>query len=61
MPQDYPFKPPALTVVTPCYHYAVSSPGGKLCLPALTDGWSPVSTMTRVLKQVRVDVLLATA
>jgi len=51
LPRDYPFSPPALTVVTPCYHYAVSSPGGKLCLPTLFDRWSPAYTVALVLKE----------
>ena len=47
-PTDYPFTPPAVRIVTPIYHYAVSSQGG-VCLDILRDAWSPALTFGKVL------------
>ena len=50
-PGDYPFKPPLVKVVTPIYHYAVSTQGG-LCLDVLRDAWSPAFNLSKVLKSL---------
>jgi ubiquitin-protein ligase/Mg-chelatase subunit ChlD len=47
-PATYPFVAPRLQIVTPVYHYAVSS-DGKVCLPILGSEWSPAKNMKHVL------------
>jgi ubiquitin-protein ligase/Mg-chelatase subunit ChlD len=53
IPVSYPMAPPRVTVVTPIYHYAVSTQG-KFggCLPVLQAQWSPASTVAMVLDQL---------
>jgi len=54
-PANFPFSPPRLWFVTEMYHYAVST-SGDVCLEELKDGWSPASTLGKVL--VSLEALL---
>jgi ubiquitin-protein ligase/Mg-chelatase subunit ChlD len=51
LPRDYPYIAPKLNLVTPIYHYAVSTQG-SLCLPLLKDEWSPARNLSDVLGAV---------
>jgi len=57
-PNDYPFKPPRLTFVTPIYHYAVSGQGA-ICSDVLRDRWSPALTFMSCLSSVYEDLMNA--
>jgi ubiquitin-conjugating enzyme E2 C len=49
-PPDYPFRPPAVTFVTPCYHPNVEPKvGGYVCLDILREQWSAVLSLSSVL------------
>jgi hypothetical protein len=46
LPQDYPFKPPRIDMVTPIYHPSVSR--GRFSLDVLSHMWNPALTVRRV-------------
>lgn len=48
IPDSYPFAPPSLKLVTPIYHYAVST-AGEICLELLKRDWSPAKTISKLL------------
>lgn len=51
VPEAYPFSPPSLRIVTPIYHYAVST-GGAICLDLLKSSWSPSQTIETLMNAV---------
>ena len=49
-PPDYPFRPPVVTFLTPCYHPNVEAKaGGYVCLDILREQWSAVLSLSTVL------------
>lgn len=53
---DYPFKPPKLRFVTPIYHCNVTQ-DGRVCLPILSESWSPSVNIRGVLEEVKSMIL----
>lgn len=55
LPNEYPFKPPAVTFATRIYHPNVTNDAqGNICLAMLkTDNWKPMFPMRGVLEAVR--------
>ncbi len=51
-PTNYPFEPPYVSFVTPCFHPNVDS-HGAICLDILKENWSAVYTATQVLLSVQ--------
>lgn len=49
VPQEYPFKPPAMKFTTRVYHPNVLLVTGAICLDILTKKWTPVLTCKLVL------------
>jgi ubiquitin-conjugating enzyme E2 C len=47
-PADYPFSPPKVTFVTPCWHPNVDATGG-ICLDILKDKWTAAYSALTVL------------
>lgn len=48
-PEEYPFKPPTVKFVTPCYHPNVSLTTGDVCLDILKENWSAVLSVRSIL------------
>ncbi|CCE31918.1 hypothetical protein E4U22_008330 [Claviceps purpurea] len=53
IPDNYPFKSPAMKFETKIWHPNVSSQTGAICLDTLGSGWSPVQTMKTALLSIR--------
>ena len=51
-PDDYPFCPPKVRFVTPCFHCNIDPEHGAVCLDILKTDWSPALTITAVLLSV---------
>ena len=51
-PPDYPFSPPQITFVTPCFHPNVDE-RGNICLDILKDKWSASLSVSAVLQSLR--------
>mmetsp|Transcript_51482 Transcript_51482/g.122433 ORF Transcript_51482/g.122433 Transcript_51482/m.122433 type:complete len:298 (+) Transcript_51482:35-928(+) len=47
-PEEYPFKPPRVQFVTPCFHPNISE-RGQVCLNVLKEEWSPMLTVSSLL------------
>lgn len=45
IPNEYPFKPPAMKFLTKIYHPNISLVTGAICLDILKDAWTPVFTL----------------
>ncbi|KAG9100658.1 hypothetical protein FS749_013894 [Ceratobasidium sp. UAMH 11750] len=50
-PEEYPFKPPAVTFSTKVYHPGINEEG-HICLPILRDEWKPAMSMNAVLATI---------
>jgi len=50
VPDDYPHKPPKVTLNKPpsCYHPNIDV-GGAVCLNLLKEGWKPILTITQIV------------
>ncbi|KAK3249197.1 hypothetical protein CYMTET_41365 [Cymbomonas tetramitiformis] len=53
---DYPIKPPKLRFVTPIYHCNITQ-DGRVCLPILSESWSPAMNIREVLEIVKSMIL----
>ncbi|CAK7205890.1 Ubiquitin-conjugating enzyme E2 1 [Sporothrix eucalyptigena] len=53
IPDNYPFKPPAMKLATKIWHPNISSQTGAICLDTLSTGWSPVNTIKTTLLSLR--------
>ncbi|KAG5981711.1 hypothetical protein E4U55_002636 [Claviceps digitariae] len=53
IPDNYPFKSPAMKFETRIWHPNVSSQTGAICLDTLGSGWSPVQTIKTALLSIR--------
>ncbi|KAK1779065.1 ubiquitin-conjugating enzyme/RWD-like protein [Copromyces sp. CBS 386.78] len=53
IPDKYPFKPPAMCLITKIWHPNISSVTGAICLDILGTAWSPVGTIKTALLAVR--------
>eukprot|EP01083_Nonionella_stella_P103697 296393_1 len=51
IPQDYPFKPPKISFITPIYHCDINS-NGSISLDPLQDNWSPDRTLHSVFVSI---------
>ena len=56
IPQDYPFSPPKITMITNIYHPNIAS-SGKIQLDVLNNSWSPEMTIPKAILFVQ-DLLL---
>jgi ubiquitin-protein ligase len=53
-PNNYPFKPPAITVLTQSYHPNIKTSTGEICDAMLTgEGWGPTLNVKKVCAQLR--------
>ena len=53
-PQNYPFKPPTITVLTKSYHPNIKISTGEICDSMLTgEGWGPTLNVKKVCAQLR--------
>lgn len=52
-PAQYPFEPPLVHFITPCYHPNVDLTHGAICLDILKENWSAVYTAGQVLLSLR--------
>lgn len=48
-PNQYPFEPPTIHFITPCYHPNVDLIHGAICLDILKENWSAVYTAGQVM------------
>ena len=53
IPEQYPFKSPAMRFETRIWHPNVSSQTGAICLDTLGSSWSPVNTIKTALLSLR--------
>ncbi|XP_025076516.1 ubiquitin-conjugating enzyme E2 Q1-like isoform X1 [Pomacea canaliculata] len=54
-PEDYPYSPPFLRVITPRFRFLT---GGSICMEMLTkSGWRPTNDIESILVQVRCEIL----
>ena len=51
-PAEYPFAPPTVTFITPCYHPNVDLATGIICLDILKDKWSASLSISSVLQSL---------
>jgi len=51
-PDNFPFKPPAITFITKIYHPGFNEEG-HICLQMLRDEWKPATSMSTVFKSIR--------
>jgi len=51
-PDNFPFKPPAVTFLTKIYHPGFNEEG-HICLQVLRDEWKPAISMSAVFKSIR--------
>ena len=51
-PNSYPYTPPTVKFITPCFHPNVDS-GGNICLDVLKDKWSALYDVRSVLLSVQ--------
>ena len=52
-PAQYPFEPPTVHFVTPCFHPNVDLQHGAICLDILKENWSAVYTASQVLLSIQ--------
>jgi ubiquitin-conjugating enzyme E2 C len=52
-PAQYPFEPPTVHFLTPCYHPNVDITHGAICLDILKENWSAVYTASQVLLSIQ--------
>merc|ERR1712146_39446 len=48
-PENYPFKPPRVEFITPCYHPNITLDSGKICMSILAADWSPLLNTKAIL------------
>lgn len=48
-PTDYPFSPPTVKFLTPCFHPNVHLSSGDVCLDILREKWSAVMSVHTIL------------
>lgn len=51
-PDDYPYQPPTVSFITPCFHPNVDV-HGTICLDILQEKWSPVQSASSVLLSIQ--------
>lgn len=57
-PEEYPFKPPQVTFVTPIYHPNIDE-NGKVCLGIITsENWKPATKVEQVEWKQFIDYLI---
>ncbi len=52
IPDQYPFKPPAIQFMNRVYHPNVSYSSGEICLDILKDNWSPALTLFKTVLSI---------
>jgi len=53
-PPTYPFKPPAITVLSETYHPNIKRNSGEICDHMLTgDGWAPTLNINKICARLR--------
>merc|ERR1712048_958433 len=53
IPDNYPFKPPAISFETPIYHCNMND-SGKICMDILLDAWNPSLSVPKCLEAIRI-------
>ncbi|XP_060871150.1 probable ubiquitin-conjugating enzyme E2 C [Metopolophium dirhodum] len=48
-PRGYPYKPPTVTFLTPCFHPNVDFASGAICLDILKEKWSAMYDVKAIL------------
>lgn len=48
-PRGYPYKPPTVTFLTPCFHPNVDFESGSICLDILKEKWSAMYDVKAIL------------
>jgi len=48
-PRGYPYKPPTVTFLTPCFHPNVDFASGSICLDILKEKWSAMYDVKAIL------------
>lgn len=51
-PLEYPYSPPSVKFITPCYHPNVDM-HGNICLDILSDKWSAAYTTSTILMSIQ--------
>lgn len=49
---NYPYKPPTVRFISPCYHPNVDT-RGNICLDILKEEWSALFTVKSILLSIR--------
>lgn len=48
-PRGYPYKPPTVIFITPCFHPNVDFESGSICLDILKEKWSAMYDVKAIL------------